>query len=78
MQVKADAELEERACTPLRPAYAQDVRDPAVVAANATDKLLSENVTFFGSATQVGLCGRPSRAAAAAAVVVATWLLPCC
>ena len=54
MQVEADADLAERACTPLRPAYAQDVRDAALVAANATDKLLTENVTFFGSATQVG------------------------
>lgn len=44
----ADPDLEERACTPLRPAYAADLRDESLAAAGAADKLTSEPVTFIG------------------------------
>lgn len=47
-QGEADPDLDERSCTPLRPAYASDLRDASLEAAGATDKLLQEPVTFIG------------------------------
>ena len=81
VQVAADADLQERACTPLRPGYAQDVRDAALAAANATDKLVSKDVTFSTPDSQAGypalmrlhLRG-PCAATAQHAVCLATYL----
>ncbi|KAI7838549.1 hypothetical protein COHA_007692 [Chlorella ohadii] len=38
----AHPEPRQKACTPLRPGYAPDLRDPALKAAGATDKLIKE------------------------------------
>lgn len=38
----AQPQPKQKACTPLRPGYAPDLRDPALKAAGATDKLIKE------------------------------------
>lgn len=45
--------LTEGACTPLRPPYAADLRDEALIAANAQGKAFFQQVGFGGSTTQV-------------------------
>lgn len=51
MQSAFDPRLASKACIPLRPAYAADLRDKALAAAGAADKVLTSNVSFLGAAT---------------------------
>lgn len=46
LQAPADVRPQEQGCTPLRPSYAPDLRDEALLAANATAFLTSSLVNF--------------------------------
>ena len=54
--------IAERACTPLRPGYAADLRDANIAAANATAKLTSINLAYGGLNFNVTPPGLPKEA----------------
>lgn len=49
---------EQRACTPLRPSYAPDLRDDSLLTHNATDKLVYQNMAFTFPGGMVRRMGR--------------------